>query len=179
MDFIILKLYPKSIFFILLICLILNILNFSAIAEEEQAEISIKGIPTYELVSQNKIGNNIVSRYNIFITFENKGNINSDLIKVNLSDSEDFNLNQDITIKSLQTKIITFNWSTIYTNDQQLEINYFPADLDAIRTKYNSGKTTFTIKIIEGNGSNPTPGFEIAIIGLAIIIYVFLRTYRK
>jgi hypothetical protein len=151
----------------------------TAIAEEDLAEISIKETPTYELLSQNTSGNMVVSRYKISITFENKGNIDSDLIKVNLSDIEGFVLDKTFKIDSLQTKVINFNWSTILTGNQQLQINYGPADLGTIRTKYNSGKTTLTIKSSENNDDGSSPGYEILSVTIALLFSIVLLKYRK
>jgi hypothetical protein len=153
--------------------------NFSVIASEDQAEISIKGTPTYELLSQNSSGNRIVSRYKISITFENTGNISSDTIKVNLTDAEGFVLDKTFKIDSLETKVINFDWSTIFTDNQQLIINYGPADLGTPRTKYNSGKTTVSINVLENNDSGSSPGFEIITITIALLFSIFLWKQTK
>lgn len=179
MGFIRLSLFIRYGFFIFLVYLLITALNYTVIAEEDRAEISIKGTPTYKLMSQNSSGNFVVSRYKIYITFENKGNINSDSIKVNLTDIEDFVLDKTFKIDSLETKIITFDWSTIFTNNQQLVINYGPADLGTTRTKYNSGKTTFTIKVLENNDGDSTPGFEIVSVTIALLFSISLLKHRN
>jgi len=154
--------------------------NLTAIAEEDRAEISIKGTPKYELLSQNSSGDIVVSRYKISITFENTGNIESDLIKANLTDSEGFVLDKTFKIDALETKVIEFDWSTIFTEDQQLQINYGPADLGTIRNKNNSGKTTLTIKVLENNnGGGSTPGFEIASITIALLFSIIFLKYKS
>ena len=158
------KIFLREIYFILLVCLIVTTFNFSVNAEEEIAEISIIGTPTYELINQNAFGETVVSRYIISISFENKGNISSDLIEVNLSDQEGFVLTKFFTIDPSENKVITFNWSTIYTNNQQLNINYHPADLEALGNQYNSGKTTFILKVALENNDSSTPGFVIVTI---------------
>ena len=173
------KLFLRYVSFIIIVCTLFIIVNLAAIAEEDSAEISIKGTPTYELLSQNSSGNIVVSRYKILITFENKGNIESDLIKVNLTDLEGFVLDKTFKIGSLETKVIDFDWSTIFTENQQLQINYGPADLGTIRTKYNSGKTTLTIKVLENNDDGSTPGFEILSVTIALLFSIVFLRYRN
>ena len=173
------KSFLQLIFFILLVGLFLTVFNFTVTAKEERVEISIKGTPTYELVSQNTTGDTVASRYIISITFENKGNISSDLIEINLSDPEGFILTKYFTIGLLETKVITFNWSTMFTQDQQLKVNYHPADLEAMGTQYDSGKTTFTLKVTIENGGSSTPGFETVTMVIALLFSVFLWKYRN
>lgn len=173
------KLFVRYVLFIIITCILFITLNFTAIAEEDLAEISIKETPTYKLLSQNTSGNIVVSRYKISITFENKGNIDSEKIKVNLTDTEGFVLDKIFKIDSMQTKVITFNWSTILTDNQQLQINYGPEDLGTIRTKYNSGKTTLTIKGLENNGDGSSPGYEIVSVTFALLFSIVLLKYRK
>jgi hypothetical protein len=159
----------------MLACIFFTIGNLTVIAEEEYAQISIKGTPTYELISQNTSGNRIIRRFKIYITFENKGNVSSDKIKVNLTDAEGFVLDKTFSINSFETKVITFDWSTIFNENQELKINYGPADLGVTRTKYNSGKTSLTIKVVENDGGGSTPGFEIMTLTIAILFSIFFK----
>jgi hypothetical protein len=163
----------------MLVCIFFTIANLTVIAEEEYAQISIKETPTYELISQNISGNRIISRFKIYITFENKGNVSSHQIKVNLTDQDGIVLTKQFTIESLETKIITFDWSTIFNENQELKINYGPADLSVTRTKYNSGKTSLTIKVVENDGGGSTPGFEIMTLTIAILFSIFLKKNRN
>ncbi|KYK21537.1 hypothetical protein AYK24_08990 [Thermoplasmatales archaeon SG8-52-4] len=166
-------------FLIIITCIFFSLVNLSVLAEEGQAEISIKGTPTYKLISQNTSGNRIVSRYKIYITFENSGNVSSDQIKVNLTDPDGFILDKTFKIEPAETKLITFDWSTIFTDDQELKINYRPTDFDTIKTKDNSGKTTLTIKVVNNNDDGSTPGFEMVVISIALLFSILIIRYRN
>ena len=147
-------------------------------AEEQQAEISFLGEPTYIL--ENKIikNNQVIGRiYTIDVTLYNAGNLRSEQIKVNITDEEGFSLVKYTYINPGETKIISFNWSTILDRDQEIHANYFPSDLDTVWTRYNSGSKTFMIKINDKDGvsATNTPGFELTLIISSIIFYGYLR----
>lgn len=146
-------------------------------AIEQQAEISFFGEPTYTL--ENKIikNNQVIGRiYKIDVTLYNAGNLRSEELAVNFTDEEGFSLVKYTYINPGVTKIISFNWSTILNRDQEIQANFFPADLDTIWNQNNSGSKTFMIKINDKNGmpATNTPGFELTLIISSIIIFVYL-----
>jgi hypothetical protein len=173
------KLFLRYVFLSIIICIFFTSVNLSVLADELQAEISIKGAPTYELISQNTSGNRVVSRYKIYITFENSGNLTSDQIKVNLTDPDGFVLDKTFKIEPAEIKVITFDWSTIFTDNQELKINYGPADFDIIKNKFNSGKVTLIINVVENNGDGSAPGFEIVMIIIALLFSIFIVKFRN
>ena len=60
------------------------------VVADGQAEVSIKGEPTYELIDQYTIGERTFSRYLINLTFINTGTAESEELKVNFTDEEGF-----------------------------------------------------------------------------------------
>ncbi len=151
-------------------------------AEEQQAEISFIGEPTYMLTNEIIKNNRVIGRtFTINITLYNAGNKKSEELAVNISDEEGFSLKKYTYLDPGETKIISFKWSTLINRDQKIVVRYLPADLDAAWTQYNHGSKTFTIKIEDKDGlpATSTPGFEVLLIIIAIIIYAFLRKKKE
>lgn len=163
---------------IIIIILFSTILISNTLAEEERAEISILGEPTYELVNE-VIKENFVGRtYLINVTLHNAGTIRSDELKVNLTDEEGFSLKIYTYLDPGETKVISFSWSTVRSTDQQLVTNFYPSNLNTEWNQYNSGSKSFTIEIDRKNGSagKGIPGFEVT---LLLIIIIFLIIYKR
>lgn len=149
-------------------------------AQENRAEISFLGKPTYKLVStaDKNLG---VWRYEINVTLQNTGNKKSDELTVNLK-SETDSLNETTIIEPKNTSLITFQWGTISDKDQEITISFYPSAVDAVKNPYNSGSTSFTIIVgdIDPPPSEKTPGFEIFVMVLSLIsITIYFRNKRK
>jgi hypothetical protein len=166
------------------ILIISTIISFSASdlcnAEDSNYKISIKEEPTYKLTNTIERNGAVFGKsYKIDIIFTNSGNQKSDEIEVNLSDEEGFVLSQKTYFNAGQTKTITFNWSTILIKNQKLKLNYYPSNLGTPRNKYNSGQEIINIKINDNSlPGTSTPGFEIALMIIAII-FAILSYKRK
>ena len=178
----------KLKFFVGMLTIFLFIGLFSEIiierssAEEQRAEILILGEPTYTLTNKVIKNNRVIGRtYIIDVTFYNSGDARSEELVVNLTDEEGFSLENIIFLNPGETKIISFTWSTIINRDQRVTVNFFPLNLDVDRTQYNSGSKVFTIKI--GDGSNlpatSTPGFELIVMIIAIIVFMFFQKKKE
>lgn len=168
-------------YFVIIIIGILLIIAFVPLlnAQENRAEISFKEEPNYNLVKKMKQNNEIVGwRYNIFITLENNGDKESEEIQINMTDQEGFTLSNITTFEPGETKTIVFSWTTTKSINQKINVNFFPTDLDADWNKYNSGSTSFVLKIDNENGvpAASTPGFEILLFFLSIMtLYIFRK----
>ena len=146
-------------------------------AEEQRAEISIVGEPTYTLTSRVIKNNRVLGRtFLVGVTIHNAGNIKSEELVVNLSDEEGFSLANYTYLDPGETKTISFTWSTMINRDQRITISYFPANLDTPWNKYNSGSKTLTIKIGDEDGlsATSTPGFEFMLVIMAVIVFTIL-----
>lgn len=151
-------------------------------AEENRAEISFLGKPTYTLTNEIIKNDRIVGRsYLIKINLQNTGTKKSEELVVNITDEEGFSLRNLTYINPGESKIISFTWSTLLIRDQEITANFYPSDLDARWTKYNKGKTTFTIKMDNENDgitATNTPGFEFLILIFAMIFLTIIYKRR-
>jgi len=155
-------------------------LTINCIAEDSTYEISIKGEPSYKLTNTIvKNGRVLGKSYKINVVFTNSGEYKSEEIEVNLTDQEGYTLTQRTYFNSGETKIITFNWSTVNIKNQELQINFYPSNLDTPRNNYNSGRESLTIKIVDSSvpGAS-TPGFKIILL-IAALLFVVLIMKRK
>lgn len=150
-------------------------LSINCFAEEETYNISIKDEPTYKLTNTILRDGRVLGKsYQIDVVISNSGTFKSDEIEVNLTDQEGYTLSQRTFFNPGETKTITFNWSTINIKNQELQINFYPSNLDIARNNLNSGKRSLTIKVDEGSvPGTSTPGFEIGLLIAAILGVVF------
>ena len=150
---------------------------------ENNYNVSFVGEPTYELLNTVKRGGNIIGKaYVINITLYNSGPDESEALIVNISDEEGFDLFQRISIDSGETKVVTFEWSTMLLRNQQILINFYPENSKNKKTLQNSGSTSLTIKIIDTNDDltgTSTPGFEFLVVLSAIILLSILLKKKK
>jgi hypothetical protein len=164
----------------MLISLLLIINSECTLAK--RSDVSIKEEPTYQLVNTLTKNNKIIGKYyEIYVSLYNSGDVKSERLTVNLSDQEGFVLEQDTYVEPGETKIVTFNWSTTYLSNQNMKVNFFPADVYVPTNQYNSGSTSFEIEIVNNNGvpATSTPGFEIIFLISAILIIYFLSKKNK
>jgi len=151
-------------------------------AEEQRAEVSILGEPTYTLTNKVIKNNRVLGRtYIVSVTIHNAGNLRSKELVVNLSDEEGFSLSNYTYLDPGETKITSFTWSTTINRDQRVTINFFPSDIDAEWNKYNSGSKTFMIKIRDKSGlpATSTPGFEFLLVIIVVILIAFLLKKKR
>ena len=105
------------------------------------------GEPSYQLKNSIIKNNKLIGQtYQINVTLYNKGYTRTVDFIVNHT-YEDGSLNKNISLEPEETKVVSFTWSTIKIKNQRLTIYFYPSDLDVIRTKYNSGSKSLTIKI--------------------------------
>lgn len=164
------------------ISLFLGLLIENCYAEEQRAEISFLGEPTYVLTNKVIKNNRVIGRtYLIDVTLYNTGNLRSEELVINLSDEEDFSLVNYTNLHPGETKTIPFTWSTMINRDQRITISYFPANLDTDWNQYNSGSKTLTIKIgaEDGLSATSTPGFEFMLVIMAFILFTILLKKDK
>lgn len=148
-----------------------------------QAQVSFLGEPTYKLITNIERNGKIIGKtFQINVTLHNSGKLRSDELTVNLSDDEGFTLTRDkIYLDQGETKTVSFTWSTTVSKNQQIKVQFFPSNLDTVWNEYNSGSTTFTIKVTDNGGfpATSTPGFEIVVFLSAITILIFLLKKKR
>jgi len=157
------------------------IINEKCIAQENRAEVSFVGDPTYRLINKVVKDNIQGWTYEINVTLQNTGDKKSDELLINLSNEEE-SLHKTIIIEPGNTSIVSFLWSTIYDKDRDFNIRFYPVDIETPRNSYNSGSTSFTLVIgdVDKASSKSTPGFEIILLFVSIIIsMIYLKKRRK
>lgn len=151
-------------------------------ARENGSDLDIVGEPEYELINKiTRDGNVIGWSYKINVKIKNNGDRQSEETVVRLTDEDDVSLSKTLKIDAGETENILFNWSAISNKDQNIEISFFPSNKDKAHTNYNSGSTTFTIIIGDSDGvaGTSTPGFELILTVLAVIIVIFYSNKKK
>jgi len=149
---------------------------------EDPAIITFDGTPTYTHTRTITVGDTIRGySYKITVSIKNTGTVASQAMSVNLSDEEGYSLiyPSSITLEPGETETVTFNWSTSLVRDQNVQINFFPSDLNADRDQYNTGSTILNIVIPDSGTTQKTPGFELCIIIIALLALVTLSKYKK
>jgi len=175
-----LKIFIGIVIVSLFVGLFLGLLIENCSADEQRAEISIIGEPTYKLTNKVIKNNRVLGRtFLVDVTIHNAGDLRSEELVVNFTDEEGFSLADYIYLDPGETKIISFTWSTMLNRDQEITINYFPADIDATWNKYNSGSKTVMIKIEDGLPATSTPGFEFLLVIIAVILIAFLLKKKR
>jgi hypothetical protein len=169
------------VIFILIISIFFPISTLDTCKAEDQVGVYIVGEPSYQLKKSIIKNNKLIGQtYQINVTLYNSGYSRSVEFIVNLTD-EDGSLKKNISLEPGETKVVSFTWSTIKIKKQRLIINFYPSDLDVIRTKYNSGSKSLTINI-KDNAQLPatsTPGFEIILVLIAICIVIVRKNFNK
>lgn len=166
--------------FMLIIASLFSITIPERCKADDQVGVYIVGDPTYRLTNSIVKKNRIIGQtYQVNVTLHNSGNSRSEELTVNLTDATD-SLAKKTYLEPGETQIVSFTWSTLIIKNQRLIINFYPSDLDALWTEYNSGSKSLTVKIEESSGvpATSTPGFEIILLFAAIICIIFFKKKR-
>jgi hypothetical protein len=149
----------------------------------DQSQVSILGEPTYSLVRDIERNGQIIGKtFQINVTLYNSGDLRSDQLTVNLTDEEGFILYRDnVYVDPGKTAVISFTWSTTTIRNQNIIVNFYPTTLDTIWDEYNSGSTSFSVKVRDDSGlpATSTPGFEIITLLSAVAILIFLLKKKR
>ena len=167
--------------FILITSNFLSIITLNTCKADDQVGVYIVGEPTYQLKNSIIKNNRIIGQtYQINVTLYNNGYTRTVEFIVNLTEKYS-SLKKNISLEPGETKVVSFTWSTINIKNQRLIIYFYPSDLDVIRTKYNSGSKSLTIKI-ENDKELPatsTPGFEVILVVIVILICILRKKIIK
>ncbi len=166
----------------ILLCFVFILFSENTEAKEYRSEVSFAKDPSYKLNKKLERDGKIVGwTYEIYIYFINEGNLQSDNLIVNITDEEGFTLKNSFRLDPGESKTITFIWSTMSEKDQDIFIKYFPEDPGKIHTKYNSGETTMKMIIEKEDtiSAVSTPGFEIIIFIISVILTFYLTKRKK
>ena len=85
---------------------------------------------------------------------------------------------QSVSIDMYEHRMFTFEWCTSQVS-KAIEIAYAPSDPETLKNEYNSGSQLIIMEAEQLNQEESTPGFELEIIVISIVIfYVVFRKNR-
>jgi len=154
------------------------------ICTAQHAIVTIKNV-NVELIETHKLTQNkTIHIYNITAVLHNSGDLKSDEISVYLYDPEYTNMTMpsirltpfNISLNPGETKTFSLQkWPTTLSGDIPINISFKPSSPNILVTEYNSGYYIYTLRIGNGNTPTSTPGFEILIVFLAILVLLFKK----
>jgi hypothetical protein len=147
------------------------------VAQEDYFDLSISG-KNYERTNINDMHNIIY--YDLGITLENSGTIESDDITVRIMD-RDGNYTRNGTIMPGVSKTFLFgNHPLIGLNDHTISIYFYPTDRFVPLNEYNHGEDTLILKYdMTASSNDNTPGFESVFLFILIVLYVMVKKCKK
>ena len=171
----------KVILFTLMFLLFIGFFtgNFIKICNaEDQYSISIID-KSYEFVRTVEVGDQTYVYYNITIIMNNSGNDISDNITLHIEDDQGYSGYYYYTFSPKELKEFIFDdWPLLGLGEHQININFYPTDLDVTISEDNSGSTSLVLSTDGESDDKSTPGFElVSLISAmsAIVLYLFIR----
>jgi hypothetical protein len=171
---------------LLLICLSLSSL-LSTLCCAQEAKISITSANAV-LLQNRTVGNREVHYYKIIVILHNSGGTKSDEISVKFYDPE-YNATTtpplvlspaNYSLMPGESKAFDFSeWPTPLSGDVPLNISFSPSSPSVPTTQYNSGYYLYTLHIGSTNKKTSTPGFELAVLLIAIALLLAFRKRDK
>lgn len=147
--------------------LVLGCLTLAPLCSAQGASITILE-PQAQVTSTQQYGARTIRNYTFIIGLRNDGTATSDNITV-YYDDPDLHYNASLgncTIDPGQTKTFITNVVVATPPPFYLNITYHPANKTTAWTTANSGSHSFTIGAVP---KKSTPGFDLAILSLALI----------
>ncbi len=173
---------------LILVLLVMNLGFFLAVTPVsfgQQANVSIKDVSVQLTQTRPPIGAITIREYRITAILQNTGNTDSVNITVKLRDPEP-GLNATLqfqppnySLKPNEEKtFVVENWPTSLSGDIALNITFQPSSPNVLLNAYNSGSYTYALHIGDMNTKPSTPGFEILVVLLAILGFLFIKKIK-
>jgi hypothetical protein len=165
------------------ICLILSSLLMATCCAQGSG-VSITNVNAV-LLKTRTVGNRVIHYYRIIVTLQNSGNTKTDELSVKFYDPE-YNASTtpplvlspaNYSLKPGESKMFNISeWPTPLTGDVPLNISFSPISPTILNDDTNSGYYLYTLNIAGGTTKQTsTPGFEIGIVLVAIIVLLASR----
>jgi hypothetical protein len=169
---------------LVLICLSVSLLE-STICSAQETGVTITSVNAL-LVKNSTVGTRQFHYYNIYVVLHNSGNTASEDITVKFHDPE---YNQSLGMIILRPEVAsllpgetkTYNitaWPTSLTGNVPINISFSPSSLNIPPNKTNSGYYLYTLHIGTTNTKKSTPGFELAFVFIAIMLFALQRKIK-
>jgi PGF-CTERM protein len=172
--------------YVLLVVTLSTFLFLSPFCSAQHANVSIKDVTVQLTQTRPPIGTTTIREYTITAILQNTGDSESVNITVKLKDPQP-GLNATLifqpknsSLKPNEEKTFLFeNWPTSLSSDIALNISFQPSSPDVLLTEFNSGFYIYTLHIGDGTKTTSTPGFEVLVVLIAILAFLFIKQIRK
>lgn len=179
------KVKPILIYVLLVVNLSIFLL-LSSFCTAQHADVSIKDVTVQLTQTRPPIGTTTIREYTITAILQNTGDSESVNITVKLKDPQP-GLNATLifqpknsSLKPDEEKTFVFeNWPTSLSGDIALNISFQPSSPDVLLTEFNSGYYISTLHIGDGIKTTSTPGFEVLVVLIAILAFLYIKQMRK
>jgi len=172
--------------FILLFVSLSSFLFLNPLCNAQQANVYIKDVTVQLTQTRPPIGTKTIREYRITAILYNTGDAKSVNITVKLKDPQP-GLNatlifqpEDYALKPNEEKTFVFeNWPTSLSGDIALNISFKPSSPNVLLTEDNSGSYIYSLHIGDDSTTTSTPGFEVLIVLIAILAFLFTKQIKK
>ncbi|HUS99151.1 MAG TPA: hypothetical protein VMY59_02390 [Candidatus Thermoplasmatota archaeon] len=178
----------RTLVLILLFISVGFLILLGQVGHAQQAIVSIKNVNVELVETREPIGNRLIHVYDIIVVLHNSGDAKSDNINVYFYDPE-FNATTtppitltpaNVSLNPDEEKIFSLsNWPTPLSGNIPINISFDPASPKILLTDDNHGSYVYTLSINGDTKTISTPGFEIAFLLVAIMIFVLGRKIKK
>ncbi len=178
----------RELYFIIGIFCFSLLIFFWPVCHAQQASLSIKNVSVQLVETRESVGNRTIRVYNILAVIHNSGTVKSDEITVYFYDPEyNKTTTPPIKLTPLAASVspnenITFilqNWPTLLTGEVPINISFRPSSPNVVETPYNHGSYVYMLQIGNAQKSSSTPGFEVAIVLVALIFFLIKKQIKK
>ena len=140
----------------------------------DNAKLDFTTEPTYMCYKSNEKG----YYYKIFVTIENSGDVSSCPMNIRIYEDGMRAATNETSCRGVifnpnEEKKFTIEWMTPYP-EKQIEIKFMPSNSINI-TKTNVGSTKLNVIYNDENNENNTPGFEICVLLISIILLIYIK----
>jgi len=178
----------RNIFILTLVLLSVCLPTFSStICSAQAAQLSITNVNAL-LLQTRTVGDREIHSYKIIVLVHNGGSVPSDGISVKFHDPE-FNQSlppmiltpENYSLMPGETKAFNNSdvWPTPLTGNVIINFTFAPTDPSTHTNQYNSGYYLYTLQIGSSSTKKSTPGFEIAVCLIAVVLLLALRKRNK
>lgn len=179
------KVKMMSIYLLLFVSLSF-LLFLSPFCSANQADVSIKDVNVQLIQTRPPIGTTTIREYRITAILYNTGDTLSVNVTVKFRDPQP-GLNatltfqpEDYSLQPNEEKTFIFeNWPTSLSGDIPLNISFQPSSPNVLLTEYNSGSFVYTLHIGDNTKTTSTPGFELLVVFIAILAFLFTKHIKK
>lgn len=169
----------RLIFVIMGMIFVSVLLLLEPICTAQHAIVTIQNVDVQLVETRKIMENRTITIYNISAVLHNSGDLKSDEISVFFYDPGYINTTLpsirltpfNLSLDPGETKIFSLlKWPTTLSGDVPINISFKPSSANIVETEYNHGYYIYSLHIGNDDTTTSTPGFEILIVFLAILV---------